>query len=280
MYKVKLLLLLLLTPVLFYILLNVFQDLPIGKDWELVYRPAALELAHGRSPYNVVFYAAPWSVIPLIPFALLPFEIGNVCIFLLGLFAFAYVAHKLGATLTTMTIFLLSASVVGCLLNGNIEWMPLLGFVLPAPIGLIFAVIKPQVGIGIAIYWFVHIFRTKGLLAVIKTFAPVTIATLLSFWLCGFWILGFQKTLEQSASSPLQYNSSIWPQGIFVGAWLLYKSIKDNKPEMAMASSPLLSPYALQYTWVAVLAGLIQAPMELLVVSIALWIPVALRFIN
>jgi hypothetical protein len=65
-----------------------------------------------------------------------------------------------------------------------------------------------------------------------------------------------------------------------VGVWLLYKSIKDNKPEMAMASSPLLSPYALQYTWVAVLAGLVNAPLELLIVSIALWIPVALRFFN
>ena len=45
---------------------------------------------------------------------------------------------------------------------------------LPTPIGLIFAVTKPQVGIGIAIYWFIHIFKTKGFWAVAKTFAPVT----------------------------------------------------------------------------------------------------------
>jgi hypothetical protein len=266
---------------LLYILVNVFQYLPIGTDWMHNYRPAALEMAHGRSPYNVkVFYAAPWALIPLIPFALLPYEISNAGIFLLGLVVFAYTAHKLGARPASMAIFLLSASVMGCLLNGNIEWMPLLGFVLPAPIGLIFAATKPQVGIGIIIYWFIHIFRTKGFWAVVKTFAPVTVLTLLSFWMYGFWILGFQKTLEQSASSTLPYNTSLWPQGVFVGIWLLYKSVQNNKPEMAMASSPFLSPYVLQYTWVAVLAGLVQSPLELLAISVALWIPVALRFVH
>lgn len=47
-----------------------------------------------------------------------------------------------------------------------------------------------------------------------------------------------------------------------------------------MASSPFLSPYALQFSWVTILTGLIQFPLELLIVSIALWIPVVLRIIN
>jgi len=280
MSKAKIFLLAVFSVILFYILLNIFQNLDIGRDWRITYRPAVLEMVHGRSPYNIkVFYAAPWSLVPLIPFALLPYEIGNVCIFLLGLFAFAYTAHKLGATPASMVIFLLSAAVVGCLLNGNIEWMPLLGMILPAPIGLIFAVTKPQVGIGIAIYWFIRIYRTKGLWAVVKTFSPVILITLLSFWIYGFWILGFQRTLEQSAVSAYAYNASVWPHGIFVGLWLLYKSIQKENPRAAMAASPFLSPYALQYTWVAVLTGVIHAPLELLAVSVGLWIPVVLRFI-
>jgi len=281
MIKIKILLVFILTIVLFYIFINIFPRLQIGMDWRYTYRPAALALAHGKSPYSVeIFYAAPWSLIPLIPFALLPFDIGNVGVFLLGLSAFAYVAYKLGAGLGSMSVFLLSASVMGCLVYGNIEWMPLLGFVLPAPIGLIFAVIKPQVGIGIVVYWFVHTLRSKGGWAVIKTFAPVASLTLASFWMYGFWPLLFRQTMEQSVRSSVAYNTSLWPQGIFVGIWLLYKSLQNNKPEMAMASAPFLSPYALQFTWVAVLAGLIQSPLELLIVSIALWIPVAIRIIN
>lgn len=281
MRKIKILLIFIQALVLFYIFVNVFPHLQIGMDWRYTYRPAALAMAYGESPYSVkIFYAAPWALIPLIPFALLPFDIGNVGVFLLGFSAFAYVAHKLGAGPGSMSVFLLSASVMGCLVYGNIEWMPLLGFVLPAPIGLIFAVIKPQIGIGIVIYWFIHTLKSQGIRAVVKTFAPVVTLTLLSFWMYGFWPLLFQKTMQQSAQSSVAYNTSLWPQGIFIGAWLLYKSIQKDKPEMAMASAPFLSPYALQFTWVAVLAGLIRAPLELLIVSLALWIPVVMRIVN
>lgn len=277
----KTLLVLILGAAVLYSFARVLPNLQIGMDWEQTYRPAALAMAHGKSPYSVeIFYAAPWSVIPLIPFALLPPDLGNIGVFLLGLCAFAYTAYKLGAGSGSMSIFLLSASVVGCLVYGNIEWMPLLGFVLPAPIGLIFAIIKPQVGIGLVIYWFVHIFRTKGFWEVVKTFAPVTLITLLSFWLYGFWPLLFQKTMEQSENSLVAYNTSLWPQGIFVGVWLLYNSIKNQKPGMALASSPFLSPYTLQFTWVAALPGLIGSPLELLLVSICLWIPVVIRIIH
>lgn len=279
--QLKTLLVLILGAAVLYGFLLIFPRLQIGMDWEQTYRPAALAMAQGKSPYSVeIFYAAPWAVIPLIPFALLPPELGNIGVFLLGLFAFAYVAYKLKAGPGSMTIFLLSASVVGCLIYGNIEWMPLLGFVLPAPIGLIFAVIKPQVGIGLVVYWFVHILRTKGMWEVIKTFTPLGIVTLLSFWMYGFWPLLFQKTMEQSQTSALDYNTSLWPQGIFVGIWLLYKAIQKQQSGMALASSPFLSPYALQFTWVAVLAGLIGSPLELLLVSLGLWIPVVLRIIQ
>lgn len=277
----KTLLVIVLGAVALFGLAKIFPRLEIGMDWEQTYRPAALAMARGESPYSVsIFYAAPWSVIPLIPFALLPRNIGNLAIFLLGLFAFAYISYKLGAGPGSMTIFLLSASVVGCLIFGNIEWMPLLGLILPAPIGLIFAVIKPQVGIGIVIYWFVHTLRSKGIWETFKVFLPVTIVTLISFWMFGFWPMLFLKTLEQSENSVLDYNTSLWPQGAFIGLWLLYKAFKKEEPETAIAASPFLSPYALQFTWVSVLAGLIKKPREMLLVSLGLWIPVILRILS
>lgn len=277
----KTLLVIVLGAVALFGLAKIFPRLEIGMDWEQTYRPAALAMARGESPYSVsIFYAAPWSVIPLIPFALLPKNIGNLTIFLLGLFAFAYISYKLGAGPGSMTIFLLSASVVGCLIFGNIEWMPLLGLILPAPIGLIFAVIKPQVGIGIVIYWFVHTLRSKGIWETFKVFLPVTIVTLISFWMFGFWPMLFLKTLEQSENSVLDYNTSLWPQGAFIGLWLLYKAFKKEEPETAIAASPFLSPYALQFTWVSVLAGLIKKPREMLLVSLGLWIPVILRILS
>jgi hypothetical protein len=279
MEKAKIAILIILITILAYVLSTSLPDL--GYDWTHTYRPAALAMAHGESPYTVdIYYAAPWAVLPLIPFALLPEKLGIAAIFLLGLFAFAYVAYTLNPKPAVIILFMLSAPVVGCLIWGNIEWMPLLGLVLPAPIGLIFAVIKPQVGIGLIIYWFFHLMKTQGLIGTIKAFLPVTIITLLSFWLYGFWPLRFQDTLNLSSSSDAQYNITLWPYGIFAGIWLLYKALQHQKAETAIAASPFLSPYTLQYTWVTVLAGVTHAPMELLLVSIGLWIPVVLRVLG
>jgi hypothetical protein len=279
--SLKIFFLAILVFILFIFGVKLVPGLFLGYDWTHTYRPAALAMARGESPYTVdIYYAAPWALLPLIPFALLPTQAGIICIFLLGLSAFAFIAYKLGAKPVSMIIFLLSASVVGCLLWGNIEWMPLLAIVLPAPIGLIFAVIKPQVGIGIVIYWFFKILKTEGMISVIKTFIPVSILTLLSFWMYGLWPLRFQQTLDLSNSSTLDYNSTIWPQGAFIGIWLVYKAIKSHQVKTATAASPFLSPYTLQYTWVAVLISVINKPMELLIISIGLWIPVALRFVS
>jgi hypothetical protein len=279
MEKAKVAILIILIAVLTFILSTSLPDL--GYDWTHTYRPAALAMAHGESPYSVdIYYAAPWAVIPLIPFALLPEKLGNAAMFLIGLFAFAYVAYRLNPKPAVIVIFILSAPVVGCLIWGNIEWMPLLGLVLPAPIGLIFAIIKPQVGIGLVIYWFFHLMKTQGLLGTVKAFLPVTGITLLSFWLYGLWPLRFQDTLALSTSSDLQYNTSLWPYGIFIGIWLIYKAVQHQKAETAIAASPFLSPYTLQYTWVTVLAGVSQSPIEMLLVSIGLWIPVVIRILG
>jgi len=250
--------------------------LPIGLDWLNTYMPAALAVWHGQSPYgDSIFYAAPWAVIPLIPFALMPYEIGRWCVFILGLLAFAYTAFKLGAKPIPMVIFLTSAAVIGNLNNGNIEWMPLLGFVLPPWLGLIFVMIKPQVGIGIAIYWLFEAWRKEGIKQVIKTFSPVIGLFLISFWLYGLWPLRFRTTLSASVD-----NMSLWPNGIFIGLVLLVYAIRKNEKRAAMASGPFLAPYVLQFTWAAPMLALLQEPWLLFAAWLGLWVPILMRIMN
>ncbi|MBN2116386.1 MAG: hypothetical protein JW730_07440 [Anaerolineales bacterium] len=247
--------------------------LPVGRDWQNTYRPATLAVLEGKSPYTVkVYYAAPWAVIPLIPFALMPYEIGRLGLFIVGLAAFGYVAYKLGAKPPAMIIFLLSAAVIGCLNNGNIEWMPLLGIVLPPQFGLILLAVKPQVGVGLGIYWLIMIWREEGFKKVVLVFAPVTILLLISFALYGFWFMRFGQTVARSVD-----NQSLFPYGLFIGAVLLIRSIKQKNNKMAMASGPFFSPYVLQFTWSACLVYLLDNPVELLAAVICLWIPVILR---
>jgi len=125
---------------------------PLGIDWRLTYRPAALALLSGANPYDPAvapeapFFAAPWGLLPLLPFAFLPAELGRGFIMLGGLLVFALIAYRLGASPAAMALFLLSPPVVHCIVNANIEWIPLAGLALPPPVGLFFLAVKPQTG--------------------------------------------------------------------------------------------------------------------------------------
>jgi hypothetical protein len=262
-------LLVILPPILYW-------SLPVGLDWQNTYRPAALAVLAGESPYSVeIYYAAPWAAWILVPFAILPYALGRLLTFLLGMLAFAFVAWRAGATRITMILFLCSAGVVGCLNNGNIEWMPLLAVVSPPWLGLILATVKPQVGIGLGLYWLVSLVRGKGWKAALLGFVPVTSLLLISFLLYGLWPLRFNQTLAWSVD-----NTSLGLQSVFIGAVLLVRSIRIRDARMALASGPFLSPYVLQFTWSACLVGLLNHPWELLVAVICLWIPVLLRIFN
>lgn len=248
--------------------------LPTGIDWRDTYRPAALALLSGKSPYSVdIFFAAPWTLLPLLPFAVLPENVGRGCLFLLGIVSFAFTAYRLGAKPLSLVAFLLSPPVAHCLLNSNIEWLPLLGFILPPQIGLFFVAIKPQTGIGVSIFWLIESWRRGGIKETIHVFGPVSLALLISFILFGLWPLRFNDTMTLTRA----YNASLWPNSIPVGLVLLVASIHRRNIKYAIASSPCLSPYVLLHAWVGALASVVSQPVETIVAVIGLWILVLLR---
>ncbi len=137
--------------------------LPPAVDWETAFKPAVWKLLQGQSPYRIEgYFNAPWTLLPLIPLVLLPESIGRAAHAVITLAAFAYTAYKLGAKPLAMVILLLSPPVMHGLLNGNIDWLAVLGFVLPPQIGLFFITTKPQIGIAVGLYWLVDIWLQQG----------------------------------------------------------------------------------------------------------------------
>ena len=248
--------------------------LPPGIDWRDTYRPATLALLSGKSPYSIdIFFAAPWGLIPLIPFALLPVNLGRAILFLIGISSFAFTAHRLGAKPPALIAFLLSPPVAHCLLNSNIEWLPLLGFIMPPQIGLFFIVIKPQIGIGVGLFWLIEAWRSGGFREAIRVFLPVSLAISISFIIFGLWPLRFSDTLTLARA----YNASLWPSSIPIGLALLVASIHKRNIKYAMASSPCLSPYVLLHAWVVALVPVLSQPIETIAAVIGLWILVIIR---
>lgn len=254
-------------------------------DWIENYGPAALAVWHGGSPYSVDhFFAAPWAVYPLIPFALLPYSIGRWLLFVTAVCAFAFIAYRMEAKPLTLAFFLLSYPVLADLANGNIEWMPMLGFILPPQIGLMFVLIKPQVGIGIAIYWLVEAWRKGGIRQVVKTFWPVTLLILISFALYGFWPLHFLNTLhmarEIKSQNAIDYNASLWPFSLVPGLALVIVSILKREKRLSVMAGPFLSPYALIATYATSLLAWIDKPIFFLVAWLLTWSPLLINLLR
>lgn len=241
--------------------------LPPAIDWQLYFRPAAGRLLHGQSPYDIVgFPSPPWLLLPILPLALLPEALGRAIFFLLNLAAFAYTAHRLGATPFTMFLFLLSPPILHSLLNGNVDSLVILGFTLPPPIGLLFLSIKPQIGGGVAIFWLVEAWRAGKWRKVAQTFWPVTLAWLASFVFFGPWILGWQREVGQ------WWNASAWPLSIPVGLVLLITALRQRRVQFAMPAAACLSPYVLLHAWVGALTPLLTLPAEMFGAVLGLWL--------
>lgn len=256
--------------------------LPSGIDWNLTYRPATLTLLSGNNPYShqvipeAPFVAAPWTLIPLIPFAVLPEQLGRAGIFLISFIALAYSAHKLGGNRYTIGLFLLSPPIIHSLVNSNIEWLPIFGFVLPPQIGLFFVSTKPQTGIAVAIFWLFLAWKNGGLKEVARVFTPITIALIGSILVFGFWPLSSVSVIEIAEN----FNASLWPSSLSIGIAFLFLSFKFVKKEFAMAASPFLSPYVLFHSYSSSVAALITSPIALLATNLALWVLVFLRFLQ
>lgn len=250
---------------------------PPGIDWTDTFRPSTLAILSGQSPYGTFYLAhAPWGLILLIPLALLPEAVGRVMLIFCGLVSYAYVARRLGAKPTAIIFLLLSPVVMHVLLNGNLDWLAVLGFVLPPQFGLFFISIKPQIGIAVAPFWLVKAWREGGWKQVAEVFAPFTIVLLLSFIPFGLWPL---ETVRVKVTQVF-YNASLWPLSIPVGLALFVTSIRKRRIEYAMAASPCLSPYVLFYSWGTVLLAIISSVPETIAAVIGLWVLVAIRYFS
>jgi hypothetical protein len=243
--------------------------LPPAVDWRDTFRPAALALLSGQNPYSVeFFYNAPWTLIPFLPLALLPIELSRALLVLISLAGFGWTARRLGASPIGMGLILISPMVIHNLLNGNVEWMVVPAFVLPPQIGLFLLAVKPQVGYVVAIFWLVEAWRKGGWRQVVRVFAPITIALVLSILIFGVWPLKSGRQLDFS------FRASFWPASIPVGLTLLVYAIRRNKVRFTFGASPLLSPYALFHSWVGALYAIADMVPELAAAVAGLWMVV------
>jgi hypothetical protein len=248
--------------------------LPPAVDWHGAFRPAALEIIHGRSPYNAEgFFNPPWTAILLVPFAVLPENVGRAALVIAALATYAYVAHRFGASKLVIGFLLISPPVLHGILNGNIDWLAVLGVVLPPWIGLFFLMIKPQVGLAVGVYILLISWREGGIIKVVKTFAPSGLALAASIAVFGPWFLAIPPVSE------IRLNASFWPLSLPIGLAWLVASVRKTQIRYSLIASPFLSPYMLLHSWVGALLALTPLTYEFIAVVTGLWILVLTRLL-
>lgn len=240
----------------------------VGIDWHETFYPAAHNILLGKNPYDIsTFRNAPWTLLFLLPFAALPETDGGIFYFIATLAAYAWVAYRLKARPLALIAFMFSPPVIYGLRMLNVDVLVLIGFILPAPIGLFLVLIKPQMGIAMVFYWLAEAWRKGRVRSIVYTFAPVTLSSMASFLIFGNWVAGRQSDLLGST-----WNASLWPWALPVGLVLTGLAMRDRRPDFGMAASPFLSPYLAYHSWASVLAGLLQYDFQLFIAVIGMWI--------
>lgn len=259
------------------LLLAVFAAIPYAIDWSMYFRPAAHALLNGQSPYDVPgFFNPPWALFPLLPLALLPEPLGRALLFGLSTISLMIIVRRFGANLWSTVAFMLSLPVMFGLYNGNIDWLAMLGFIMPPPIGMLFVTIKPQIGMAVVIFWLFEAWQQNRWWGVTKTILPTIVVVLISFLVWGFWPL---EMLNARADNDA-FNTLVWPWSIPLGIFLLIQGLRKHSMPTVIPASLCLSPYAMFHSWAAALLAFSRHPKIMVTVSIATWsVPFVLKAI-
>jgi hypothetical protein len=256
---------------LIIVFIKLFPYVPDGKDWVDYFRPAIILMFSGKSPYDIPFNYPPWALLPLAPLAILPAKVGSTILVIASPIVFSLIVYKLGAKPITVLFFVFSSPIIHSAFNINIDWLPALGLLMPPQFGLIFILIKPQSGIGLAVYWLFDAWQKDRFRGVFRVIWPVSLACLISFAIYGFWPLSAVKMTMEYAVHPYA-NASIFPYGIPIGIIILFYTIRNKLPTLSVSSSPLFSPFVTMQSWSSFLLGLINYPAISISASILSWI--------
>jgi hypothetical protein len=228
-----------------------------NADWTPVLDRAARDILRGQSPYEEpLFRTAPWGVLLLMPFTVLPPQLARGLVFVVTVASYIYVGWRLHAPKVALVALLLSPTAVGALLAANIDAFVVPGIFLPAVLGLLVLMVKPQIGAGVGIYYAIEAWRENKLPGVLRRFAPLVVLTVIGALLFPAWV-------ARTIWSPQDvWNRSIFPFGVPIGIALLYLAVRMRSKYLALAAGPFLSPYLTFYTYLTVQIGLMDPAVE------------------
>lgn len=218
----------------------IFLYYPVGVDWQHAYFSAADHLAQ---PYQDTSFAGVVWVFFWLPHIFLPLKIGNAINFILHIIILLAIIYRYQGGWKAILLTFTSVLFLDLVRTNNVDWVPLLAFLLPPMWGLPFLASKPQVLGGAALVWWKKSgFSWKFLL-------PLISVAILSFLVWGNWLAeGFASNPQNTA-----WNFAPFPLGVPLGLYILYQAYQQEDEILGASATPLLVPYFAPYSLVSLL---------------------------
>ncbi|MFQ5943557.1 MAG: hypothetical protein ACE5JF_08395 [Anaerolineales bacterium] len=206
-----------------------------GFDWRNDIAPAAR--AWWPEPWVFGFPQAPWAAAIVFPIANLPDRLATAFTNGICMLVLAAVARKYRGPEWSAILVYLSPPGFSFFVNGQTEWLVLLGLTFYNGLDPILLLIKPQVAAGVLLPRLIRAGDSW------KTYiVPGAIFVVLSLVVWPLWPV----RLWQSFSPVLigsEWNASAWPWGIAVGVVLLWIAYRTRDDFWGVVASPFLFPY-------------------------------------
>ncbi|GAB4503307.1 MAG: hypothetical protein Fur0043_02990 [Anaerolineales bacterium] len=217
------------------------QVLPPAGDFLDAFWPAAHT---PLTPYqHAAFLNPPWVALILYPLSFLTERYAQAILAFLNLAMTLLLTARYGGKRLSFLLAATSPAFLSLLVNGNIGWIPMAAFLLPANWGVILLLSKPQDGLMAGLIWFK---RTKNpfffLLPSLGLFA-------FSFVTWGWWVpLMLQQGLRAGGRPIGPWNISPFPWLLPLGFILLWVAWKLDDELLAVAATLCLAPYFAFYS--------------------------------
>lgn len=219
-----------------------FFFLPIGYDWKQTF---SLLPGNLLKPYKVPGFTNPPWVVILIPYIFLPCRLSNAINVTLNVTMIILIVDKVKGGKLGLFLSLTNPFFLYLIITSNIDWIPMLAFLVPSWLGLPLLLSKPQAFGGLVLYWLKN--KNSRLPVILIGLGLVGISLLV--W--PNWFLYLNGGINH-----MVWNFAPWPLLIPLGIYFLWKAYKEGDEVLAIAATPFLVPYVAPYSLSGVFACL------------------------
>ena len=255
-------------------------DLPfyIWGDQGWIFLKRTADVFH---PYKTAgFFNVPWARVILLPFMTLPFDWGvfaQMAIYFIGLSAvvdkFSNEHASLFRKRITLLIALASPFALDTAIELNIDWMVVIGLLVPPAYSGPFLLIKPQAVIGYI--------ASFAWMTLVRWIIVVLVVVLISLLIWGAW---FMDLIASAQFYPLGVAVNVAPMSIIspilsilIGSILLVIAFWRKSPTAGIWGGIFFMPYVASYSILLPFTLLvIRFPRVMAIFTVALWIAVAI----